>query len=144
MHIYAHDQGVGEAQGWWLQTMDAANQDVPSFYGHIVLHLLDAVEEREAGRVSGVFGLVGANPSPFSATTRVSFATAARGEVSLEVCDASGRVVRDLVDGTQEPGMHSVTWDGRDEAGRELPSGVYFYSLSCGAKVSSLKTVLIR
>ncbi len=144
MHVYAHDQGVGEAQGWWLQTMDAANQSTPSFYGHIVLHLLDAVEEREAGRASGVLGLIGANPSPFSATTRVSFATAARGDVSLEVCDASGRVVRNLVNGTQEPGMHSVTWDGRDEAGRELPSGVYFYNLSCGAKVSSLKTVLIR
>ncbi len=144
MHIYAHDQGVGEAQGWWLQTMDAANQSTPSFYGHIVLHLLDAVEEREAGRAGGVFGLVGSSPSPFSATTRVSFATAARGQVSLEVCDASGRVVKKLVDGTREPGVHSVTWDGRDEAGKELPSGVYFYSLSCGAKVSSLKTVLIR
>jgi hypothetical protein len=144
MHIYAHDQGVNEAQGWWLQTMAAANQDDPAFYGHIVLHLLDAVEERELGSASRVFGLVGAHPSPFSSTSSVMYAVEARDVVSLKVHDSSGRVVRTLLEGTEVPGVHEVTWDGRDDVGRDLPSGVYFYTLSSGARFSSLKSVLLR
>ena len=144
MHIYAHDQGLNEAEGWWMQTMDAANQDLPGYYGHIVLHLLDAVEERERLHAGRVFGLIGAHPSPFSGATRISYAIEARSGVSLKVHDAAGRVVKDLFDGLKDPGVYDVTWDGRDDSGRELPSGVYFYSLSSGNRVSSLKSVLLR
>jgi len=144
MHIYAHDQGVGEAQGWWLQTMDAANQDLPGYYGHIVLHLLDAVEEKERVHAATAFGLIGSQPSPFSSASRISFATEARTSVSLKVHDSAGRVVRGLFNGIKDPGVHDVSWDGRDDSGRELPSGVYFYTLSSGNKVSSLKSVLLR
>jgi hypothetical protein len=144
MHIYAHDQGVNEAQGWWLQTMAAANQDDPVYYGHIVLHVLDAVEESERFYLGRRFGLVGAQPSPFSLTSRVLYAIEAREVVSLKVHDSSGRVVRNLFEGTEVPGVHEVTWDGRDDGGRDLPSGVYFYTLSSGNRVSSLKSVLLR
>jgi hypothetical protein len=144
MHIYAHDQGLNEAEGWWMQTMAAANQDMPGYYGHIVLHPLTAVEERERLYAGRAFGLIGAQPSPFSASTRISFATEARTTVSLRIHDASGRVVKTLFDGVEDPGIHDVTWDGKDDGGRDLPSGVYFYSLSSGNRVSSLKSVLLR
>ena len=44
----------------------------------------------------------------------------------------TGRTVRKLVDGTQGAGSHAVDWDGRNDSGRMLPSGIYFYRLEAG------------
>lgn len=144
MHIYTHDQGIDEDEGWWLQTLDAANQDIPGYYGHIVLYMVPGVHEKTRIRAASVFGLVGAYPNPFSGTARISFVTESRSGVSLEVHDISGRVVRELLDGVTDSGRHEVTWDGKNGLGKDLPSGVYFYTLSSGGRTSSMKTVLLK
>ncbi|MFQ5906285.1 MAG: FlgD immunoglobulin-like domain containing protein [bacterium] len=144
MHIYAHDQGIDEDEGWWLQTLDAANQDIPGYYGHIVLSMAPGVHEKGWVRAATSSGLLGAYPNPFSGATRVSFVTESRRRVSLEVYDLAGRVVRELLNGVADPGRHDVAWDGKDSSGKDLPSGVYFYSLSSGGRGSSMKTVLLK
>lgn len=73
--------------------------------------------------------MMAASPNPFSPSTELSFALsdwAALQDVSLRIVDASGRVVATLADGRLEPGAHTLAWDGRDSAGRPVPSGVYF------------------
>ena len=50
--------------------------------------------------------------------------------VNRSIYDLSGRLMRVLVDGPKEPGYYSVSWHGRDEAGRAVRTGVYFYGLS--------------
>jgi len=52
--------------------------------------------------------------------------------------------VRALVDGTRTAGFHEVLWDGRDNCGRNLPSGVYFYRLEAGNSLEARKMVLAR
>jgi flagellar hook assembly protein FlgD len=67
--------------------------------------------------------------------------------VSLKLYDVSGRLVRVLIDSkTQnlEPNTYNLTWDGKDDRGIELPSGVYFYRLETGDFQASKKLVLIR
>ncbi len=144
LHIYAHDQDKGETEGWWLQTMDALNQEDPLYYGDLVLHTLVGVQERSKERSTTVFGLVGAYPSPFSGKTSISFATEARTSITLQVFDVTGRVVRELLNGIAEPGHHTVAWDGKDGTGKELPSGVYFYRLHSAGRSSWMKTVLLK
>jgi len=73
-------------------------------------------------------------PNPFGAGgTIVSFTvTREPCTIFLGVCDLSGRIARNLVEGMTEPGHHTVVWDGRDEYGYEVPGGVYFCRLWTG------------
>jgi hypothetical protein len=81
-------------------------------------------------------------PNPFRPPTTISYQLAAAGPVSLRVYDAQGRVVRVLVDDRQGPQRHSVGWDGRDAAGREVAGGVYFYRLETAAGIETHRMVL--
>ncbi len=68
-------------------------------------------------------------PNPFNPVTVIDYALAQAGDVSLRVYDLNGRMVRELVNGPQSATRYQVEWDGRDDAGRSLASGVYFYQL---------------
>ena len=68
-------------------------------------------------------------PNPFNANTTISFNTNG-GEVSLAVYDITGSLVKTLVNGSLEAGSHSIIWDGKDNSGSEVSSGIYFYRLT--------------
>jgi predicted outer membrane repeat protein len=88
-----------------------------------------------------------ANPNPFAGSTAISYAIPGESEgfhTSLKVYDAQGRCVRTLVEKRVSPGRHCATWDGSDEKGRQVASGVYFYRLQCGGKSVTRRMVLIR
>ncbi len=77
--------------------------------------------------------LLTASPNPFGASTVIGFALAADAAVTVDVFDIAGRRVRSLPAGTYPAGPHTLAWDGRDDAGRRLPPGVYFARMSEGA-----------
>ena len=66
------------------------------------------------------------------------------GKLRMRILDASGRVVRELVNSELPPGSHRVEWDGRDQRGPTAPSGVYFVVMEIGAEMRREKLVLIR
>ena len=66
------------------------------------------------------------------------------GHVTLEVFDVQGRLIRTLVDAVQDRGPHTTVWDGRDAAGRELSSGVYFYRLKMAGIEETRKMLLLK
>jgi len=68
-------------------------------------------------------------PNPFNPDTHISFQLPEEGRVSLTVFDARGRLVRTLADKSFPKGSHTVLWNGSDEQGREISSGVYYYRL---------------
>jgi len=84
------------------------------------------------------------HPNPFNPTTEIPFSVAKTGRVSLNVYDAGGRLVRRLVDGVNEPGSHTATWDGRDDLGNAVGSGVYFCRLTAGKAIRVRKMVLLK
>ncbi len=71
-------------------------------------------------------------PNPFQGRTEIAFELPARTHVTLRISDALGRVVARLADDVLPTGKHSVTWNGRDAAGRVLPAGTYFCRLRTG------------
>jgi flagellar hook assembly protein FlgD len=73
--------------------------------------------------------LEGPVPNPFNPKTTISFTVVASGRVTLRVFDLAGRHVRTLMDETVVSGRHSIEWDGRNDTGRMVGSGVYFYTL---------------
>jgi hypothetical protein len=78
-------------------------------------------------------------PNPFNPTTTIRYQLPSRSYVTLTVYDLLGRKVGTLVDGVEEPGEKSTTFDGSS-----LASGVYFYRLKAGEFVQTRKLVLVR
>jgi hypothetical protein len=111
--------------------------------------------EAPSGRLAGVespedtavlvqaLHLLQNQPNPFSPETRIEFDLPQSGPVELKVYAVSGRLVRTLVEGRRAAGSHSVRWDGRDDAGRKVSSGVYFYNLSANGISESRKMILL-
>jgi hypothetical protein len=84
------------------------------------------------------------SPNPFNPTTAIRFSLSERQNVTLVVYDVNGRRVRALVSGVRNAGSHTVTWDGRDNAGSTVSSGVYFYRLDAGKFSDTKKMVLLK
>lgn len=89
---------------------------------------------------------LGANfPNPFNPSTTIACDLAAPSRISLQVFDASGRLVRVLAAGQDLPaGHHELTWNGRDEAGRAVAGGIYFYRLEAGGYRETRKMMLVK
>jgi cytochrome c peroxidase len=84
-------------------------------------------------------------PTPFSSNTLIAYELFSASPVRLVVFDAQGRAVRRLVDGiVQMPGPYAVSWDGRDDGGRRVPAGVYFYRLDSAGESRALRTVKLE
>lgn len=88
--------------------------------------------------------LVGARPNPFNPMTEIVFSVSAETIVTLRVHDLQGRRVRTLTREMLAPGLHHVTWNGRDDSGRELPSGVYFVRFTAGSEIQTSKILLLK
>jgi len=83
-------------------------------------------------------------PNPFNPATTIPFRLDRPAHVTLSVYDAAGRRVALLLDDTQSAGERQVVWDGRDEALREVPSGVYFARLVVAGHTAVRKLVCLR
>jgi flagellar hook assembly protein FlgD len=83
-------------------------------------------------------------PNPFRLSTTVGFRLPAPARVKLTVHDVAGRRVAVLLDETRGAGLHQVEWNGRNDAGEKVHSGIYFYRLDAGKRIQVRKVVLVR
>ncbi len=90
------------------------------------------------------FHLAQNRPNPFNPLTTIFFTVATEGPVRIDIYDLSGRKVRSLVNQSYAPGPHQETWNGADDAGHRLPSGVYIYRYSSGGQTMSRKMMLVK
>jgi hypothetical protein len=88
--------------------------------------------------------LVGASPNPFNPQTRLAFDLATAGDVRLGVYDLQGRRVRSLADGPWPAGRHNLTWDGLDDAGNHVASGLYLARLETGGSTYLVKMTMLK
>ncbi len=83
-------------------------------------------------------------PNPFNPETRIRFDLTKPGKVELAIYDLTGRQVRLLLSESRAAGTYSVTWDGRDDQGKLVPSGIYFYRLKVGDAVQTRRMVFLQ
>ena len=92
-----------------------------------------------------VFGLAQNFPNPFNPATTISFDLASESAVSLVIYDGAGQVVRQVIQGqTYGAGQYSTQWDGLDNSGSAVGSGIYFYELQAGTFSSMKKMTLLH
>jgi C1A family cysteine protease len=111
------------------------------------VNLLSCENTGVSGETGGVrsYALYGNAPNPFNPQTLIRYDLPSETVVNLRIIDASGRVVRTLVDTEDKsPGTHSAWWDGTDQSGRRVASGTYFYRLEAGGELLSRKMVLLK
>ncbi len=84
------------------------------------------------------------HPNPFNPATTIRFELASRGTATLRIYDARGRAVRTLFSGVADAGITALTWNGRDDDGRAVGSGVYFYRLETTSGAQARKMVLLK
>jgi hypothetical protein len=83
-------------------------------------------------------------PNPFNPTTSIRFELARDEQVRLEVLDVRGRLVRRLVNDSVRAGRHEAMWDGRNERGRPVASGVYCYRITTPSFTDTRRMVLVK
>ena len=119
------------------------NEEFPVMNGSIeVLHM--SLFAGEDALLPVVFALHQNYPNPFNPSTKIRFDIPDQSFVRLAVYDILGRQVRLLVERDHDPGFYEVLWDGRDEYGREMSSGVYFYQIHAGAFHKNAKMIVVK
>jgi hypothetical protein len=111
--------------------------------GELITQLLSSYASG-AGQTPSQYSLKQNCPNPFNPGTQIEYALPQGGNVTLIIYNVIGQTVRVLVDGYEGAGFRLVTWDGTDQSGREVASGVYFYRLNTNGFSQIRKMVKLR
>ena len=83
-------------------------------------------------------------PNPFNPSTTISYSVEKGGQIELKIYDLLGREVRNLVQQSKTAGEYSVVWNGKDDFGKQVASGHYFYQLKAGEFQSTRRMVMLK
>ena len=83
-------------------------------------------------------------PNPFNPVTTITYNLPKASDVSLKIYNSAGQEIRTLVSGFQSPGSNTITWDGKNSRGQQLPSGVYLYKIKARDYSETRKAVLVK
>ncbi len=128
------DNDINTGQKYLYELIDI------DFQGHQTLHGPVEVYTKEPDR----FGLEQNYPNPFNPETRIVYHLDRDGHCELAIYNLNGRLIKTLVDDFYRAGSHVTEWDGRDKAGKVVPSGVYLYRLNFGNRVTTKKMSFIH
>jgi len=103
-----------------------------------------SVTEPSSSGAPRSFGLLPSYPNPFNSSTSIPFTVAGRQRVSVRILGATGQLVASLAEGSYAAGLQQLQWDGRDDAGRAVASGVYVCRLAAGGMQDARKLTLVR
>jgi hypothetical protein len=106
--------------------------------------IVNVEDEEDIDQLPKQFSLSQNYPNPFNQSTKIEFAMVNSGFISLEIYDILGRKVRALVSENLSAGYKSVLWDGKDNSGKEVASGIYFYQLKVENFSEARKLVLLK
>jgi len=129
---FASDEAVNFA-GWYIDDVNIRPES-----------LTPVESAAEGAPVPETFALFQNYPNPFNPQTIIRYDLPQDCPVKLTIYNLRGQVVRRLVDSRQKAGVHRIPWDGRDDQGKELPSGVYFCKIQAGSFSSTRKMMLLR
>jgi len=103
-----------------------------------------AADEAKPAAAITSFELAQNYPNPFNPSTTISFVIPEAAQVTLQIYDVRGQLVKTLVDRMLATGRHQIVWDGKNASGQQVASGVYFYRMQAGSFSQSKTMLLVR
>jgi len=126
-----------------VEDLFGANFDIVLAHAERVLDGLSAVGIPDPHLHEGA-RLLGGYPNPFNPATTIRFTIPEAGHVTVRIRDVMGRQIRSLLDRTVPAGLHAAEWDGRDEQGNVVGTGVYLGEMEFGDERHSVKLTLMK
>jgi len=123
---------------------DGSRSDIGAYGGPGATGTEVVEHPRDAAAVPGGFSLSQNYPNPFNPVTSINYQLPKQTEVRLQVYNILGELVKTLVDKKQPAGYYRMRWNGKDEYGRSVASGVYLYSLRAGEFVQVRKMLFVQ
>lgn len=153
--LYTNDaslsQGGGKKRAWWQNNDYTFTSIGDAFVGGFDADLAIGVKLNVTTDVDQItvpipssFELSQNYPNPFNPSTYISFQIPAVSYVEIKVFDILGCVVADLVNEEKAAGYHKINWNGINNSGCNVSSGIYFYSIKAGSFVETKKMVLLK
>jgi hypothetical protein len=142
--------GINVPKEFISVTKSAPKDDVAVYYTEVEYAVMicpkpTAVEEEEEGSITPKdFELYQSYPNPFNNQTIIKYDLLKSCQVSLTIYNILGQKVKTLVKERQAAGSKTVSWDGKDEKGKDLASGIYFYQLKAGEVTQTKRMVLLK
>jgi hypothetical protein len=138
-----NENALPAASGSFQVGLDAPN--APHYYKVIMGTDEYAAKESNSIPLQPVSYALGQNyPNPFNPTTTIRYSLAKRSDVALEIYNTLGQRVRTLLSGSQTTGEYAITWDGTNDNGAHVASGIYFYRLRTEEFNAVRKLAMIR
>lgn len=126
------------------ERLQLAKNAINGYFGEQNCYYATAVEDGPFAAAPPVPDVLFQNaPNPFNPQTSIRYSVSTAGRAAIRIYSVTGTLVRTLVDRYHTPGPYSVRWDGRDERGGRLASGVYFYRLETSSGVVDSKKLLM-
>lgn len=141
-YTYLNNPSSGAEPNWYYITDGE---------GNIALHLIRAYVSYTTSDNKEVIELLPASysldqnyPNPFNPSTIISYQIPEMSNVQIKIYDALGREVKTLIDEMKPAGKYNIAWDGRDNFGNRVVSGVYFYKIIAGNFVQTKKMIMMK
>jgi hypothetical protein len=122
-----------------VSSNDTSNPTIP-----ISVHILAEVPNNDPGMIPLVTQLEGNYPNPFNPETAIRFSLKDPGQVSVFVYNIKGQLVRELVNSDMPAGKHVIVWNGKDNNGNSVSSGLYLYRMQTPCYAKTLKMMLMK
>ena len=136
--VLSVDAGVGAGHDYWIGIYPEG--PIPQ-----TLMWMDAIASvDDDAQVPSTFALHQNYPNPFNPVTSIDFVLPSDGNVTLTVYNLLGQQVTTLVNDFRRAGTHTITWNGRNELGRDVSTGVYLYRIDAGDFSATKKMVLLK
>ncbi|MCP4703152.1 MAG: CSLREA domain-containing protein [candidate division Zixibacteria bacterium] len=104
----------------------------------------DIVDNENNNIIPDKFGLSQNYPNPFNPTTIIEFDLPAKSHISIEIFNILGQKLQTLLNTEKPAGIYSITWDGTDETGQNVSSGIYLYRIKTNTDVETKKMILLK
>jgi len=128
------------------QTSAAGGQTFAPYFtaGYVDIKSATDAGEEDEFILPNEYSLAQNNPNPFNPSTKIQFELPRAGHIRLTVFNVLGQTVRTLCDEKLPGGKHSVIFDGKNNNGGKIASGIYFYRLEAGDFTQSKKMILLK
>jgi len=145
MKNYLHIEGLSSVSGVWDVLASDGVSNTYSSNGPFKLTIdASSVSTADEASLPMDFALHSNFPNPFNPTTTIKYDLPENASVSLMIYDIMGREIRHLVNDTQKAGFKAIMWDGTNNYGHQVGTGMYLYQIKAGSFVQTRKMILMK